>query len=407
MRRFHRVAPGLLLVAGLLPTAALAQTEEPLRVITTAVPVLTISPDSRASGMGDAGVATSVDPNATYWNAAKLGFVQHTYGASVSYTPWLRNITDDLGLSYLSAYRRLTPGSAFAVSLLYFNLGEINFRDQFNQPTGDFTPKEYALSASYGQKLSPYFGLGIAARFINSNLTGGNSNTGSATKPGRSAAVDLGAYYTRDVNFGANTGNVSFGLNLTNIGGKITYTVADQKDFLPTNLRLGTAITYDLDPFNKITFAFDANKLLVPTPADVASAGKPGATEAENVEAARLANKAIREKGIVNAMFTSFNDAPGGASEELKEINLNAGVEYWYNDLLAVRGGYFYENPQKGNRQYLSMGLGLRYQVFGVDAAYLLPNKKTNPLSNTIRISLVFNFDKAEESAPGAAPAAE
>ena len=404
MRLFSRAASGLLL-AGLLPAVALAQTAEPLRVITTAVPVLTISPDSRASGMGDAGVATSVDPNATYWNAAKLGFVQHKYGFSTSYTPWLRSITDDMGLAYLSGYRRLTPGSALALSLLYFNLGEINFRDVANRPTGDYTPKEYTVQASYGQKLSPYFGLGIAARFINSNLTGGTS--GNANPPGRSAAVDLGAYYTRDVNFGANTGNVAFGANVSNIGGKITYTTPDQKDFLPTNLRIGTAITYDLDPFNKITLALDANKLLVPTPADAASAGVVGATQQQNDSAAVVANKAIRDKGIVGAMFSSFNDAPGGFQEELKEINLSAGLEYWYNDLLAVRAGYFYENPQKGNRQYLSMGFGLRYQVFGVDAAYLVPNQKTNPLSNTIRISLVFRFDGQEEAAPGAAPAAE
>ncbi|MBC7449571.1 MAG: type IX secretion system outer membrane channel protein PorV [Hymenobacteraceae bacterium] len=399
MRRFSRAAPGLLFALALTPVAALAQVATPVRVITTAVPVLTISPDSRAAGLGEAGVATSPDPNATYWNAAKLGFVQHKYGFSTSYTPWLRNITDDMGLAYLSGYRRLTPGSAFALSMLYFNLGEINFRDQSNGDLGTFSPKEYSISAAYGQKLSPYFGLGIAARFINSNLTGGINLGGNASRPGRSAAVDLGAYYTRDVNFGANTGNISFGANVSNIGGKITYTVADQKDFLPTNLRLGTAITYDLDPFNKITLAVDVNKLLVPTPADEASAGSK--------QAAAVANQALRNKGIVSAMFTSFNDAPGGASEELKEINICTGVEYWYNNLLAVRGGYFYENPSKGDRQYLSMGLGLRYQVFGVDAAYLLPNKRTNPLSNTIRISLVFSFDGQEEEKGPASPAAE
>ena len=398
MQRFHRAATCLLFVAGLSTTAALAQTATPIRVITTAVPVLTISPDSRAAGMGDAGVATSPDPNATYWNPAKLGFVTHQYGVSLSYTPWLRSITDDIGLSYASAYKRIRPGSAFAVSLLYFNLGEIEFRNIRNDFEGTFAPKEYAISASYGQKLSPYFGLGLSARFINSNLTGGVSVGGAATRPGRTAAVDLGAYYTRDVNFGPNTGNVSFGANLSNVGGKITYVSPNQKEFLPTNLRLGTAITYDLDPFNKITFAFDVNKLLVPTPADTASAGSQ--------QLANTANDAIRQKGIVNAMFTSFGDAPGGGKEELQEVNFNAGLEYWYNDLLAVRGGYFYENPRKGDRQYLSMGLGIRYQVFGVDAAYLVPNKKTNPLANTIRISLVFSFDGQEEEKGAADPGA-
>jgi hypothetical protein len=400
MRRSLRAASRLLLLAGFGSAfSAQAQVAEPLRVITTAVPVLTISPDARAAGMGEAGVATSPDANATFWNPAKLGFVQHDYGVGLSYTPWLRNITDDLGLSYMAGYKRLRPGSAFAASLMYFNLGEINFRDQSNNSIGDFTPKEYTISASYGQKLTPYFGLGISARFINSNLTGGVSTGGSATKPGRSAAVDLGAYYTRDVNFGPNTGNIAFGLNVSNIGAKMTYGRPEQKDFLPTNLRLGTAITYDLDPFNKVTLALDANKLMVPTPADAASAGSRA--NADSV------NKVIRDKSLVTAMFSSFNDAPGGFSEELKEINLSAGLEYWYNELIALRAGYFYENPQKGDRQYLSMGLGLRYQIFGVDAAYLLPNKKTNPLSNTIRISLAFRFEGKKEEQGPAAPAAE
>jgi Type IX secretion system protein PorV len=391
MRSPFRAAT-VLLSATLLPLASLAQQ----RVITTAVPVLTISPDSRSAALGDAGVAISPDANSLFWNTAKLGFVQHKYGVSTSYTPWLRSITDDMGLASLSGYRRLTPSSAFSMALTYFNMGEINFRDVNNNAIGDFTPKEYSLSAGYGQKLSPYFGVGVAARFIHSNLTGGVSTSGSATKPGNSAAVDLGAYYTRDVNFGPNTGNISFGANVSNIGGKISYTQADQKDFLPTNLRLGTAITYDLDPFNKITFALDANKLLVPTPDD---------NPVDSIRAAN--NKAIRDKGIVNAIFTSFNDAPGGLSEEMKEVILSAGLEYWYNDLLAVRGGYFYENKDKGNRQYLSMGLGLRYQVFGVDAAYLVPNSKANPLANTIRISLQFRFDGQEEEKGPAAPATE
>lgn len=313
-----------------------------------------------------------------------MGFVQHKYGVGLSYTPWLRNITDDMGLSFGSAYRKIGTSSAFSLSLLYFDLGQINFRDAGNNDLGTYSPKEYSFSAGYGQKLSPYFGVGIAARYIHSNLTGGVSTGGNATKPGNSAAVDLGAYYTRDVNFGPNTGNISFGANLSNVGAKISYTNPAEKDFLPTNLRLGTAITYDLDPFNKITVTVDGNKLLVPTPSEDPAV-----------------NAVIRKKGLVNAMFSSFNDAPGGFKEEMQEINLSSGLEYWYNDLIAARVGYFYENPHKGDRQYISMGLGLRYQVFGVDAAYLIPNSKVNPLSNTIRISLQFRFDgSSEEETP-------
>lgn len=386
MRKSSRAVLGFLL-SGVLPLAAWAQ---PTRVITTAVPVLTLSPDSRSAALGEAGVAISPDASSIHWNAAKLGFVQHKYGVNLSYTPWLRNITDDMGLSFGSAYRKLTPSAAFSMSLLYFDLGQINFRDQSNNDIGTYSPKEYAVSAGYGQKLSPYFGVGIAARFIHSNLTGGVSSGGNATKPGNSAAVDLGAYYTRDVNFGPNTGNIAFGVNLSNVGAKISYTNPAEKDFLPTNLRLGTAITYDLDPFNKVTFTFDANKLLVPTPND------------DPDDSIRFAaNTAIRQKGLVNAMFTSFNDAPSGLKEEMQEVNLSTGLEYWYNDLIAARVGYFYENPKKGDRQYLSMGMGLRYQVFGVDAAYLIPNSKVNPLANTIRISLQFRFDgSSEEETP-------
>lgn len=381
-----------LLVLGALSVtaAAPALAQAPVRAITTAVPILTVSPDARSAAMGEAGVAISPDANAIHWNAAKLGFLQHQYGVSASYTPWLRNITDDMGLAFLSGYKQITPNSAFAASLMYFNLGNINFRDINNLDQGEFAPKEYAFSGAYGQKLSPYLGLGIAARFIHSNLTGGQNFNGSATKPGNSAAVDLGIYYTRDVNFGANTGNVSFGGNVSNIGAKISYTNPSEKDFLPTNLRLGTAITYDLDPFNKITLAVDANKLLVPTPQ----------SNDQNALAA------VRKKSMVNGIFTSFSDAPGGLKEELREVNIATGLEYWYNDLLAVRGGYFYEDSQKGGRQYLSMGVGLRYQVFGVDAAYLIPGKQSNPLANTIRISLIFKFDGQQESTP-AAPAAE
>ncbi|GAB2956170.1 type IX secretion system outer membrane channel protein PorV [Hymenobacter coalescens] len=381
-----------MLLPALLGLVATAQAQQRTNTITTAVPFVTISPDARSAALGDAGVATSPDSNAPFYNAGKLGFLQNPYGLSPSYTPWLRNVTDDMSLISAAGYKKFGQRSALAASLTYFDLGEIQFRDNDNNETGSFNPKEYSVAISYGQKLSDYFGLGATARYIRSNLTG---NQGQDSRPGNALAVDLGAYYSRDVSIGASDYNLSFGAAVANIGNKITYTRANQADFLPTNLKLGTAITRELDAYNKITLTVDAAKLLVPTPYYIE--GK----ELNDPDVV-AENEKRSNQSIVSGMLNSFSDAPGGFSEELKEINISAGAEYWYNDLLAARVGYFYENPMKGDRQYLSLGLGLRYQVFGVDAAYLVPNSKANPLANTIRVSLHFNFNgnDAGDAAP-------
>jgi hypothetical protein len=336
--------------------------------ITTAVPILTIAPDARSAAMGDAGVAISPDANSAHWNPGKLGFATQDLTFSASYSPWLRKIIDDMSLSYLSAQKKVGENSTFSASLLYFDMGDIQFRTATGQPAGDFNPKEYALSLAYGQRLSENFGVGIGARYIRSNISNGVNDT----RPGNTAAVDLGTYYNRDLTIGARNFNLGLGANISNLGGKISYTRPDEKDFIPTNLRLGTAITMELDAFNKITFALDANKLLVPSPR-------------------RDVNDTI-QPSVLNAIFTSFTDAEGGFKEEMQEINISAGVEYWYNDLFAVRAGYFYENPTKGDRRYLSMGFGIRYQVFGFDGAYLIPNSRANPLADTWRVSIHFNF---------------
>lgn len=351
--------------------------DQAYRPITTAVPVLTVAPDARAAGMGDAGVATSADANTTYWNPAKLGFLEDEFGASLSYTPWLGKITNDMYLAYLTGFKKLTPNSSIAASLLYFDLGELNFTNDVGGSTGNFNPKEYAFSLSYGQKLSDNLSLGIGARFIRSNLAG-NTNVSTPTgyvesRPGNSAAVDLGIYYTKDLAIGSKNYNLALGGNISNIGGKISYTSADRKDFLPTNLRLGTAFTMELDPYNKITLAIDANKLLVPS------------TDSVN-------QSTVNQPNVFSGIFQSFTDAPDGFSEELKEINISTGVEYWYDNMFAARVGYFYENELKGGRKYLTLGLGLRYQQFGLDAAYLVPNEQNNPLAQTIRFSLHFKF---------------
>ncbi len=338
------------------------------QVLTTAVPVLLVAPDSRSAALGEAGVALSPDANSPFWNPAKLGFVPNDLSVSFSYSPWLRNITDDMSLNYLSGYKKINETSAISLSLMYFDMGELQFIDENRVPIQDFNPKEYAISVAYGQALSEYLSLGIGARFIHSNLAGEVNMSGGKgeAQPGNTASVDVGVYYNRDI---SQEMNLALAANISNIGGKISYYEASGKSFLPTNLKLGTALKYNLDAFNSITFLLDANKLLVPSPA------------------------ADPDQSVIAGIFSSFGDAEGGAGEEFKEVNFNTGIEYWYNDLFAARAGYFYENEEKGGRQFFSMGLGLRYQKFGVDAAYLIPNDQNNPLAQTIRFTLGLNLD--------------
>ncbi|MCC9166654.1 type IX secretion system outer membrane channel protein PorV [Pontibacter harenae] len=340
-----------------------------VRAVTTAVPVLTIAPDARSAALGDAGVALSPDANTTFWNPAKLGFVENDMSVGFSYSPWLRNVVDDMSLNYLSGYKKLSETSAISASLMYFDLGDIQFVDENRNQIRDYNPKEYAISVAYGQALSEYFSLGIGARFIHSNLAGNVNISGSnlESQPGNTAAVDVGVYYNRKLNQAL---TLAFGANISNIGGKIAYTdSADARSFLPTNLKVGTAVTYNLDAYNSLTFVLDGNKLLVPS---------PGANS---------------NQSVISGIFSSFGDAEDGFSEEMQEVSLSTGLEYWYNSLFAARAGYFYENPNKGGRQYLSFGIGLRYQKFGVDVAYLVPNEQSNPLAQTLRFSLALNID--------------
>lgn len=335
-------------------------------------------------------MAISPDANAGYYNPGKLGFVRYKYSFSPSYTPWQPGITNDMGLAYLGSTFKIGERSGLSATLMYFDLGSIEFRDAKNNSNGTFNPKEYSFAVGYGLKLSDNFGLGLNARYIRSNLTSGVVDT----KPGNSVAVDLGAYYNKDLSIGAGQYNLGLGAAISNIGNKMSYTEADQPDFLPMNLKLGTAITRELDAYNKLTLAFDVNKLLVPSP----YYDKNDPTDDRTAPAVVAENLKRSQKGVVGATLGSFSDAPGGFKEELKEINLSTGLEYSYNDLLMARVGYFYENAQKGGRQYLSFGAGVRYNVLGVDAAYLVPNQKNNPLANTIRISLHFNVNALEEA---------
>jgi len=369
---------GLALVAAIIVVQAsngqsITGRDSTFQVITTAVPFLTISPDARSAGMGDTGVATSADPNSAFWNPAKLVFIEQAYGGSISYTPWLGKIINDMWISYLTGFYKITREQAVALSMKYFDLGDISFRGAGNEPLGDFNPRELSVDLTYSRLLTEEFSVGLTGRYIYSNLTGAFSQSSSGTvdaKPGNSVAADIGVFYNKPLRSTQNS-TLSLGLIISNIGAKMSYTDNENKDFLPTNLRIGGVYKRDLDMHNSLSFALDFNKLLVPT---------------------------IDEgQSVLNGMFTSFSDAPGGFEEEMKEIIVNMGVEYWYNNIFAGRIGYFLESKDKGNRQYLTLGLGFRKEKFGIDIAYVVPtNTREHPLAETIRFTLMLQVDKKQ-----------
>jgi len=360
-----------------------------LRTISVAVPIIAVSPDARAGGMGDVGAATMPDANAVYWNTGKLAFLEDgTNSLSMSYTPWLNRLVNDINLAHVSYATKFDERQGLALAMRYFSLGEINFRDQDNQPQGTGQPYELTLNAGYGLKLSEFFSMGVGLRFIYSDLTNGLQTAGIETTPGSSLAADLGFYYQSDRKSMGNGQYQSFsgGLNISNVGGKISYgTSQESADFLPANLRLGAGYHLDIDRYNRFSFYADFNKLLVPTPPVRDDNGDIIAGVDDNVSA-------------FAGVLQSFNDAPGGFDEELEEININIGAEYWYDQKFAFRGGYQYEDLEKGGRQYYTIGLGIQYNVFGLDFAYLIPASATvrSPLENTLRFTLLFNFEQAQ-----------
>ena len=361
-----------------------------INTIQTAVPFLTIAPDSRAGAMGDVGVATAPDINSQHWNAAKYVFMEGKGGLAISYTPWLRKLVPDINLAYIAGYYKLDGKQAISGSLRYFSLGNIVFTDRFGNPDGrQFNPNEFAVDAAYSRLFSDKLSGALAFRVIRSDLTGGQYVGDLESKPGFSVAADLGFYYTSKIDLSDKDGNLSFGANISNIGTKISYTTDQDKAFIPINLRLGSALAVDIDQYNSFTFALDLNKLLVPTPPVLADSG----------------NAILKGKdpnvSVPLGMIQSFYDAPGIDNsrgsvflEELHEITYSAGVEYWYRKQFAIRGGYFYEYKTKGNRKYFTLGVGLKLNVFSLDFAYLIPTAVNNPLANTLRFTLGFNFDK-------------
>jgi len=362
------------------------------RVITTAVPFLTIAPDARSGAMGDVGAALSPDANSAYWNASKLALLNKKFGFSLSYTPWLGKIINDMSISYLSGYYKISREQAVAVSLRYFDLGDIFFTDEFGVDNGQFSPKEIAIDATYARLLAENFSLGVALRYIHSNLTGNFSSSTIDANPGNSVAADISLFWSKDLLLSGANSNIAFGGSITNIGAKLSYSDEDNKDFIPTNLRLGTAFKTNLDPFNTLTIALDFNKLMVPTP-PVYQFEENGTLARDSNGNPIIARGKDPNRSLLSGMFGSFTDAPDGFSEELQEFMIGLGLEYWYTDIFAARAGYFNESSNKGNRKYFTVGVGFRYQVFGIDFAYLVPTEQNHPLGETLRFTLIFDFE--------------
>lgn len=375
----RKLTAGILFFCGILP-AAKSQDAEPINVVTTAVPFLRISPDARSGGMGDIGVATSPDAASGFWNIGKVAFNESKAGIAATYTPWLKNLVNDVYLASLSGYYKFADDQVINASLRYFSLGNIQFTDGVGNSWGSGKPREFSFDVGYSRRLSDKLGLGIALRYINSDLTNGVPSGSTTYKAGNSVAGDIGFYYDGKNEAGD---GFAYGATLTNLGAKISYTGnADSKDFIPANLGLGSTWTKNFNDDNKLTFGLDINKLLVPTPPIDLS--DPNA----------IAD--YRKKGVVSSWFSSFGDAPGGFKEELKEFQISAGAEFWYQNQFALRAGYFFEDKTKGNRRYFTAGLGVKYNIFGLNFSYLLPSGSgvtQNPLSNTLRFSILFDLD--------------
>lgn len=367
-----KLTAGILLFCG-LNTAVQAQK---LNVVTTAVPFLRISPDARSGGMGDMGIATSADQYSGLWNGGKVAFNQSRGGLGVTYTPWLSDVVNDVWLASVAGYYKFQDNQALYGSLRYFSLGDIQFTDALGNDLTSFRPREFGIDVGYSRRLNAKNGVAIALKYINSNLASGFNAGGSTYKTGSSVAADLSFYHN---GVKASGDGWSYGAVLSNLGSKISYTDnADAKDFIPANLGLGVNYTNKFNNNNSISFGLEVNKLLVPTPPS---------------DSAGLVN--YRNKSVVGSWFSSFGDAPDGISEEMKEFTVGVGAEYWYNNQFALRAGYFYENKDKGNRRYFTTGLGLKYNVFGFNFAYLIPSGSgvsRNPLSNTLRFSVLFDL---------------
>lgn len=360
------------------------------RVVSTAVPFLTFSPDSRGAALGDAGAASSPDANSMFWNSAKLPFIDRDLGSTVSYTPWLRDIVDDMGLLHAALYKKLDNKQVLGVSMTYFDQGRIDFMNQYGENTGTFDSRDFNITAGYSRKLSRDIAMGINLKFIHSNLVGTQAINSVASKPANTAAGDISFFYMNDspaVKNREKGAAFSAGAVIQNIGGKINY--GRESYFIPTNLKVGGAMNYRINSYNQFNFLVDVNKLLVPTP------------PLKDNNGTIIKGKDPKEIGSIQAIFSSFSDAPDGLKEELREFTGSFGVEYWYNNIFAVRGGYFLQSVLKGGERYVTTGLGLKLKDnYGIDFAYLIPVSQGNALANTWRISLIFDMQSKKGNQP-------
>lgn len=380
--KFVLIVVGVLFCANLAVGQTILGADDKFRPITTAVPFLLITPDARHAALGDAGVASSPDANATYWNPAKLTFIESPYGGSFAYTPWLGKITNDMSIFYLNGFYKITREQTVALSMKYFDMGDFFARSNSNVDEGTFHPRDFSFDLTYSRLLTENLSVGLSGRFIHSNLLGQyNGSSIIDAKPGNSVAADIGVFYFTELK-GAKTNTLSLGAVISNIGPKLSNSNDNNRSPLPTNLRIGGAYKINLDQYNSFTFLLDFNKLMVPSP---------------QMQGDTL--MVIPNKSLISGMFSSFTDAPDGFSEEMKEIIVNAGVEYWYNDTFAGRIGYFSEAKLKGNRKYMTIGLGFKKNKFAFDLAYLVPtNKREHPLAETIRFGVLFQMPaKARE----------
>ena len=350
----------------------------------TAVTSQTIAPDARAASLSDVGVATDPDVNSQYWNPAKYPFTISRAGVSISYTPWLRQIVNDMYMANLVGYYRIGDYSAVSTSLRYFNMGEVPLSSSVGS-SNDMTinPYEMSFDAAYSLMLSEKFSIAAGVRWIYSDLTYDYS---SETTPGSAFAADIAAYYQNYINIGQRECQLGVGLNISNIGSKINFGSDDNSEFIPTNMRLGAALMIPVDQFNRFTIAVDANKLLVPT--------RPIQKENETDEDYNVRlQKDYYDISSIGGIFKSFGDAPGGFKEELQEVSWSLGGEYVYNDKFAIRAGYHHESETKGNRKYFTVGAGFKMSAFSLDAGYVIATAKSNPLDQTLRFTLSFDMD--------------
>ncbi len=383
MKYMTRIVAVIVAAITALPLAA-QDKKDMFNPVNTSVTSQTIAPDARAAGLGDAGVATDPDVVSQYWNPAKYPFTISRAGVALNYTPWLRQLVSDMDLAYLAGYYRIGDYSAVSASLRYFSLGEVFLST--GESGGDnmtINPYEMSMDVAYSLMLSEKFSIAAAVRWIYSDLTYDYTQD---TSPGSAFAVDLAAYYQNYLNIGSRECQLGLGLNISNIGSKISFGGDNNSEFIPTNLRLGASLMVPIDEYNRFTITADANKLLVPT--------YPKQNEGESTEDyQQRVQKDYYDVSSISGIFKSFGDAPGGFKEELQEIQWSVGAEYIYHDQFAVRAGYHNESENKGNRKYFTVGAGFKMSVFSLDAAYVIATAKSNPLDQTLRFTLSFDMD--------------